>query len=184
MQQHFELTLFTTIAIILAMILTAFRTRMGWVALVADHRALIVSTLPRSSADTALAECRTVLRTAVPRGDNPLTHLAQHKLELYFAGERVSFDELAFDDARATAFQRSVWRLTRAIPYGSTRTYQSLARALRRPYAARAIGQCMARNPLPIIVPCHRVVGTAGDLRGFGGGLPMKRALLEMEGAL
>ncbi len=191
MQQQFYLTLFASTAIIPPMILTAFRTRMGWVALVADRHGLIASTLPRSSQHAALAECRSQLPpvaeffpSPADIATNALTRLAQRKLERYFAGERISFDDLPFDDTRATPFQQRVWRLTRAIPYGSTRTYDSLARAAGHPNAARAVGQCMARNPLPIIVPCHRVVGSTGNLRGFGGGLAMKRALLEMEGAL
>ncbi len=108
---------------------------------------------------------------------------ARAKITRYFTGQHVSFDDLPFDDSHATEFQRRVWRVTRAIPYGTTRTYHEMARAVGRPNAARAVGQCMARNPLPIIIPCHRLVGSSGDLRGFGGGIAMKRALLEMEGA-
>ncbi len=166
------------------MILTAFRTPTGWVALAADRHALFASTLPHSSQRAALTACGSRLPSPAPVGTNALTRSARRLLERYFAGEHVSFDDLPFDDSSATPFQRCVWQLTRAIPYGSTRTYDSLARSAGHPHAARAIGQCMARNPLPIIVPCHRVVGTAGDLRGVGGGLAMKRALLEMEGAL
>lgn len=166
------------------MILTAFRTRMGWVALAADQHALIASTLPRPSQRAALAQCAAQLSSTTEIATNALTRLAQRKLERYFAGERISFDDLPFDDSHATPFQQCAWRLTRSIPYGSTRTYDSLARAAGHPNAARAIGQCMAHNPLPIIVPCHRVLGSTGDLRGFGGGLAMKRALLKMEGAL
>lgn len=166
------------------MILTCFHTRMGWVALLADDHALLGMTLPRATRRVALDELRAEFHCQPPRGENAITRHAQKKLERYFRGERVSFDEIPIDGSKATDFQQRVWRLTRAIPYGVTRTYDALARAVGRPYAARAVGQCMARNPLPIIIPCHRVVGSAGDLRGFGGGLAMKRALLEMEGAL
>ena len=166
------------------MILTSFRTRMGWVAILANAHALIGITLPRSSRRAALDELRAEFRCNPPLDENTITRRPRQKLEHYFQCERISFDDLALDDSHATDFQRRVWQLTRAIPYGSTRTYHELARAAGRPNAARAIGQCMAKNPWPIIIPCHRVVGSTGDLRGFGGGLTMKRALLKMEGAL
>ncbi len=166
------------------MVLTCFHTRLGWVALLANDDALLGITLPRATRRAALGELRTEFHCHPSRGENPLTRRAQLQLERYFRGEHVVFDDIPIDGSTGTDFQQRVWKLTRAIPYGATRTYTELARAAGRPNAARAIGQCMARNPLPIIIPCHRVVGSAGDLRGFGGGLAMKRALLEMEGAL
>ncbi len=155
-----------------------FHTRLGWVALLADEHALLAMTLPQTSRHAALDK----LPNGFQLGENALVRRARAKIIRYFSGHRVSFDDLPFDDSRATEFQRRVWRLTRAIPYGETRTYHAIARAAGRPNAARAVGQCNARNPLPIIIPCHRLVGSAGDMRGFGGGIAMKRALLEMEG--
>ena len=105
------------------------------------------------------------------------------KLQRYFEGEVVTFDE-PLDPTLGTDFQRRVWSLTRAIPRGETRTYGKLAREAGSPNAARAVGQSMARNPWPVIVPCHRVVGHDGRLTGFGGGVEMKRKMLVMEGAL
>ncbi|MBI4790946.1 MAG: methylated-DNA--[protein]-cysteine S-methyltransferase [Chloroflexi bacterium] len=166
------------------MVLTSFRTRMGWIAILANTHALIGMTLPRASRRAALDELRAEFHCDPPLDENAITRRTRQKLDRYFDGQPTRFDDLTCDDSRATDFQRRVWQLTRAIPYGATRTYQDIARAAGRPNAARAIGQCMAKNPLPIIIPCHRVVGSAGDLRGFGGGLPMKRALLKMEGAL
>ncbi len=166
------------------MLLTVFHTHMGWVALLVNDRALVGMTLPRRTRRDALAEIELEFGSSLSLGENALARRARMLLERYFAGQRVSFLDLPFDDSRASLFQRRVWRLTRAIPYGSVRTYQELAHAAGRSNAARAVGQCMAQNPLPIIVPCHRVVGCNGQLRGFGGGLPMKRALLEMEGVL
>jgi methylated-DNA-[protein]-cysteine S-methyltransferase len=166
------------------MILTCFHTRLGWIAILAEHQSLIAMTLPRSTRILALDELRTAFKCNPPLGESALLQRTRRKLESYFAGRRVIFDNLPVDDSHGTAFQRRVWQLTRAIPYGTTRTYQELAQSAGRPRAARAIGQCMAKNPLPIIIPCHRVVGSTGSLRGFGGGLPLKRALLEMEGAL
>jgi methylated-DNA-[protein]-cysteine S-methyltransferase len=103
------------------------------------------------------------------------------QLEEYFAGERRRFDlPLA---PRGTEFQQRVWRALREIPYGNTISYGELARRIGKPSAPRAVGLANGANPLPIIVPCHRVIGTDGSLTGFGGGLPIKRRLLALEGA-
>ena len=83
-----------------------------------------------------------------------------------------------------TPFQQEVWALLRTIPYGSTLSYGQVAAALGRPRAARAVGLANNRNPIPIIIPCHRVVGSGGQLTGYAGGLGRKRFLLELEGAL
>jgi methylated-DNA-[protein]-cysteine S-methyltransferase len=104
------------------------------------------------------------------------------KLQAYFEGDVIDFDE-PLDSTIGTQFQRRVWGITRAIPRGQTRTYGQIARQAGSPGAARAVGQSMARNPWPIIVPCHRVLGSDGSLTGFGGGVDMKRRMLEMEGA-
>jgi methylated-DNA-[protein]-cysteine S-methyltransferase len=103
------------------------------------------------------------------------------QLREYFAGTRRHF-ELALAP-RGTPFQLAVWQVLRAIPYGQTMSYGEIARGLGRPEAARAVGLANGANPLPIIVPCHRVIGADGSLTGFGGGLPIKRALLQLEGA-
>src|SRR5213592_3419060 len=87
-------------------------------------------------------------------------------------------------DPPGTTFQRVVWDLLRTIPYGTTTSYGKLARRLGDPRATRAVGAANGKNPIPIIVPCHRVVGARGELTGFGGGLDRKRWLLEHEGAL
>jgi len=85
---------------------------------------------------------------------------------------------------RGTAFQREVWNALRDIPYGATISYAQLAQRIGKPSAMRAVGAANGRNPLPIVVPCHRVIGADGSLTGFGGGLPTKRFLLELEGAI
>jgi len=105
------------------------------------------------------------------------------RLKSYFAGKRVEFpDEL--DLSRATPFQRRVWKLTRLIPYGETRSYGWIAKKLGKAGAGRAVGQALAKNPLPIIIPCHRVVAKDGNLSGYSGGIEMKRYLLKREAAL
>jgi methylated-DNA-[protein]-cysteine S-methyltransferase len=97
----------------------------------------------------------------------------------YCAGERTEFDlELA---PVGTEFQRAVWDALLAIPYGETRSYGEIARAIGQPQAARGVGAANHANPIALIVPCHRVIGADGSLTGYGGGLPLKRALLEHE---
>jgi methylated-DNA-[protein]-cysteine S-methyltransferase len=108
--------------------------------------------------------------------------VALEQLGEYFAGERTPFDlRLA---PRGGPFDRAVWDQLAEIPYGETRSYGEIAGALGRPHRARAVGAANARNPLPIIVPCHRVVGSDGSLTGYGGGLERKELLLKLEGAL
>ena len=101
------------------------------------------------------------------------------QLEEYFEGRRRSFDlPLA---PQGTSFQRKVLEALQAIPYGETRSYKDIATAIGQPKAVRAVGAANARNPIPIIIPCHRVIGSDGSLTGFGGGLDVKRALLRLE---
>jgi methylated-DNA-[protein]-cysteine S-methyltransferase len=107
---------------------------------------------------------------------------ARQQLEEYFARTRTTFD-LPLEPA-GSAFQRRVWDALRAIPYGTTVSYSEIARRLGDVRATRAVGAANGQNPIPIIVPCHRVVGANGELTGFGGGIDRKRWLLEHEGAL
>jgi len=108
--------------------------------------------------------------------------LAAGQLLEYFAGRRRRF-ELPLAPA-GTAFQRQVWDALATIPWGELRSYADIARAIERPTAVRAVGAANGRNPLPIVVPCHRVIGSNGSLTGFAGGLEIKRQLLELEGSL
>jgi methylated-DNA-[protein]-cysteine S-methyltransferase len=104
---------------------------------------------------------------------------AARQLREYFAGKRTGFDlPLA---PRGTEFQRSVWRRLQEIPYGETISYGELARRVENPKASRAVGSANGANPLPIVIPCHRVIAGDGKLGGFGGGLPTKQALLGLE---
>lgn len=115
-------------------------------------------------------------------GRHPLIDRTQRQLDEYFAGTRRSFDlPLA---PRGTDFQRNVWTELSRIPYGETISYAVLAQRIGKPSAMRAVGAANGRNPLPIVVPCHRVIGADGSLTGFGGGLPTKQFLLRLEGAL
>jgi O-6-methylguanine DNA methyltransferase len=104
------------------------------------------------------------------------------QLEEYFSGQRREFTFPL--DLRGTPFQLACWRALLAIPYGETRTYADIARSVRKPQAFRAVGMANNRNPIAIVVPCHRVIASDGTLCGYGGGLDVKRRLLELEGAL
>jgi methylated-DNA-[protein]-cysteine S-methyltransferase len=121
-------------------------------------------------------------RTNATGGTHRLLDRVEAQLNEYFAGKRTTFD-LPLEPG-GTEFQLSVWELLRKIPYGVTTSYGELARRLGDPQASRAVGAANGANPIPIIVPCHRVVGSKGELTGFGGGIERKRWLLEHEGAL
>jgi methylated-DNA-[protein]-cysteine S-methyltransferase len=151
----------------------------GWVGLLASGSGLLKLTLPQNS----VGEVERLLGgvKGVVRSDRFFADLTG-RLKGYFAGQRVAFgDEL--DLAAATAFQGEVWRLARLIPYGETRSYGWLAERLGKAGAGRAVGQALARNPLPVIVPCHRVVAGDGGLGGYSGGLARKIYLLKLESA-
>jgi methylated-DNA-[protein]-cysteine S-methyltransferase len=118
-----------------------------------------------------------------PEGTSPVLDEAGRQLEAYFAGDLVAFDLPL--ELHGTEFQRGCWLALATIPYGQTVSYGEQARRLGLGSdAARAVGAANGRNPLPIVLPCHRVVGANGSLTGFGGGLDVKRFLLEHEGAL
>lgn len=115
-------------------------------------------------------------------GDHATLRETRKQLRAYFSGRLQDFDlPLA---PQGTEFQRKVWRTLAGIGYGETISYAELARRVEQPTAMRAVGAANGRNPLPIVLPCHRVIGADGSLTGFGGGLPTKRFLLELEGAL
>ena len=125
-------------------------------------------------------------RRPVPEGQrndgNPMLLEAARQLRAYFAGQLREF-QLPLD-IEGTGFQKRVWGQVAAIPYGETRSYLQIAQALGSPGAVRAVGAANGANPVPIVVPCHRVIGGKGKLVGYGGGLAMKRRLLELEGAI
>lgn len=109
----------------------------------------------------------------------PMLEIAARELEQYFAGERREFDlPLA---PEGTEFQMRVWRALREIPYGETRSYGQIAAAVGNPKASRAVGMANNKNPIAVLIPCHRVIGADGSLTGYGGGLENKRLLLDME---
>ncbi len=145
----------------------------GRLKLVANDRGLVAILWPNDSPRR--------VRFAEPTEDahNPILTKTEAQLAEYFAGKRQHFD-LSLDP-QGTTFQRAVWDALLAIPYGETRSYGQLARQLGNPNATRAVGAANGRNPLSIVVPCHRVVGSTGKLTGFAGGLHTKSFLLELE---
>ena len=155
-----------------------FNTNIGWVGILASAEGLLGTTLPQRSAQ----EARQLLGNNVNQAvcsPQPFTDLIE-RFKAYFNGHKVEFpDEL--DLSGATVFQCRVWEITRLIPYGETRSYGRIAEQIGRPGAARAVGQALGSNSLPVIIPCHRVIGHNGELKGYGGGLWRKQYLINLE---
>jgi methylated-DNA-[protein]-cysteine S-methyltransferase len=153
-------------------------TPIGRLTVVANHRALVAihwdgeGPASRGGRDGEIA-----LDNA-----HPVLTEAERQLIEYFAGTRTTFD-LPLDPA-GTPFQKKVWQALTRIPFGKTVSYRDVAVTIGSPTACRAVGAANGRNPIPIVVPCHRVIGAAGDLTGFGGGLETKTFLLSLEHAL
>ena len=155
-----------------------FNCKMGWVGVLASAEGILTTTLPQSTAMAAQQLLGDGLNqaTCTPTLFNDITR----RLQAYFSGQEVALDD-ELDLSRATPFQRLVWETTRLIPYGETRSYAWVAEQIKQPQATRAVGQALGKNPVPIIVPCHRVMASGGQLGGFTGGLTMKRLLLHLE---
>jgi methylated-DNA-[protein]-cysteine S-methyltransferase len=153
-------------------------TRLGWVGILGSARGIRRTTLPQASAE----EARRLLGVPLDHAElspGSFQDLSA-RLKGYFRGERVDFPD-KLDLTGATHFQARVWEVTRLIPYGESRSYRWLGVQMGKPGAARAVGGALSRNPLPIIIPCHRVVASGGGLGGFSGGLDWKRCLLDLE---
>jgi methylated-DNA-[protein]-cysteine S-methyltransferase len=131
-----------------------------------------------TAADDALTRIRLGARAPRP-AESTLERLIAHELAEYFEGTRTRFTVPMAPEG--TAFQLGVWNALEQIPYGETRTYGDIAKAVGNPGASRAVGMANHHNPIPILIPCHRVVATGGKLGGFGGGVALKRRLLQLE---
>ena len=151
-----------------------FETPLGTMRVVGDARLIDRVDLPNAAARAPDPAWRAA-RGALP---GPLSE-AKRQLGEYFAGDRREFDLPLAPDG--TAFQHRVWNALRRIPYAETRSYGDLAKRIGNPTASRAVGAANGCNPLAIVVPCHRVIGADGSLTGYGGGLPVKAALLALE---
>ena len=160
---------------------STFNTNMGWIGILGSAKGLQCITLPQRSDAEAhwLLGDRTNHATQSPG----LFEDLMERIRSYFGGHKVTFpDEL--DLSQATPFQCEVWEITGLIPYGETRSYTWVAEQIGKPRAVRGVGQALARNPLPIIIPCHRVLTIDGKLGGYRGGLEMKRHLLSLEASV
>jgi len=155
-----------------------FNTDMGWIGVLGSVKGLLCATLPQRSAQEVHQLLGDSLNYAT--WSPHLFEDLMERLRAYFGGHKVAFPD-RLDLSGATSFQREVWETTKLIPYGETRSYTWVAEQIKRPMAVRAVGQALARNPLPVIVPCHRVLNIDGKLGGYGGGVEMKRHLLSLE---
>jgi methylated-DNA-[protein]-cysteine S-methyltransferase len=157
-------------------------TPVGRLLLAATPRGLVRITFPVEPAEKVLEQLASAVSPRILESPGQLDD-ARRELDRYFDGELREFD-LSLDWRLTGGFYRKVLRATARIPYGQTRSYTEMATRAGRPRAVRATGTALGSNPLPIIVPCHRVLRSGGALGGYGGGLDTKRALLELEGAL
>lgn len=163
------------------MIYSIFETEFGWCVIIGEEGSPseIIPFLPTRKD----AYSRIILNYADMIDDSCCFKELKEAIGRYFSGEKIVF-ELPLDLSNYTQFQRGVWEITRSIPYGEIRTYGWIAKKLGNPRSSRAVGAALARNPLPIVIPCHRVVRSNGELGGYSavGGIDSKTELLKMEG--
>jgi len=154
-------------------------TPIGKVLLESDGNALTGVYFPAQLKERSRFQARPQM--SVPESCNTLFDQAQEQIEEYFRGERKSFDIVI--NAQGTDFQKKVWGELSKIPFGVTISYKELAIRVGNPKASRAVGTANSKNPISLVVPCHRVIGENGALTGYAGGLPSKEFLLKLEGA-
>jgi len=159
------------------MIYTCFKTNLGWIGLAGTESGLRKSTLPCETEQQAI---QSIVNLETNIRDDSAFSPAQNLLTRYFAGERVGFP-LELDLSCYTDFQVKVWEVTQTTPYGECRTYAWIAEQIGIKRAARAVGNALGANPLPVIIPCHRVIRSDGKLGGFSAGLEWKIRLLKGE---
>jgi len=158
---------------------TSFKTDSGWVGMLISPAGIVKLTLPQATEKEALDELNPgpeAVRMSFERFDEAVSRIRD-----YFRGKPVDFGD-QLDLSSGTEFQRKVWLSCRSIPYGETRSYGWIAGQIGKPGASRAVGNALGKNPIPIIIPCHRVLAADGGIGGFSGGLEVKRRLLKLEG--
>lgn len=160
-----------------------FKTPWGWMGLSETAKGIDAVVLPKESRQAVLSELQTGSVELLNGRASPRLREAQAQLTDYLAGRRWSFD-LLLDLSRGTNFQQKVWRTLRGVSYGELRSYQWVAIRVGGRQYARAVGNAVGANPMPIVIPCHRIVAQDASLGGFSGGLPTKRKLLTLEGTL
>ena len=159
-----------------------FKSHWGWMGIAESERGLSAIVLPQPS-KAAVATCMSAEAASGTHAASITLREARKQLLEYLAGTRHSFD-LPLDLSRGTMFQRRVWKTLQSIPYGQLWSYRGLASRVGGVQYARAVGGAVGANPLPIVVPCHRVIAQDSTIGGFSSGLPAKRRLLALEGSL
>ncbi len=158
-----------------------FNTKLGWMGIVANDYGLMATILPQFDKKMILP----LIQKRVNRNnlvlDEEYFKEINFSLINYFEGKKVVFD-YPLDIRFTTPFEKKVWEVTQSIPYGEVRNYQFIATEVGSPKAFRAVGQALKKNPLPIIIPCHRIIQSNGKLGGFLGGVELKKTLLMIEG--
>ena len=160
-----------------------FQTPWGWMGVSETTKGIDAVVLPKASRQAVLSELQPASAALLDGQVSSRLREARAQLIDYLAGTRKSFD-LSLDLSRGTSFQRKVWRTLRRVSYGRLRSYQWVAVRVGGRQYARAVGNAVGANPMPIVIPCHRIVAQDASLGGFSGGLPTKRKLLTLEGTL
>lgn len=165
---------------------TFFDTAIGRCGIAWNGHGITATQLPEADSARAANRLSRRLPDAREAAPPPIVKAAIARIAAHLRGERVRYDGIVLDRRRVGAFERAVYDAAVAIPHGETRTYGALAASLGQPEAAQAVGQALGRNPWPIVVPCHRILGADGKVGGFSapGGAATKLKLLEIEGAL
>jgi O-6-methylguanine DNA methyltransferase len=152
---------------------------LGRIYVAASEKGLCFLSLPSHPVESFLGKVLSLFQpNFFTQNPDPFQDL-YHQMKRYLNGEKVVFKVSL--DLQGTSFQIQVWEVLKTIPYGETKSYGEIAQAVKSPRAYRAVGQANHNNPVPIVIPCHRVIGSKGDLVGFGGGLPIKEKLLDLE---
>ena len=156
-------------------------TPIGWMGVVASDEGVRRLTIPLPTPDEAMQGI--AFEASAAELDNEYFAEFEDKLQRLFDGYEVTLEDEDLDLPDAPEFTKAVWKATREIPWGETRSYGDLAAAVGRPRGARAVGQVMASNPVAVLIPCHRVIASDRGLGGYGGHIEMKKRLLKLEGA-
>mgnify|MGYP001593679815 FL=1 len=160
-----------------------FKSPWGWMGISESAKGIRSIVLPKRLKQAVECEIREQSNEPMLQEQSPSLEAARRQLLDYLTGRRKAFD-LPLDLTGGTTFQRQVWRTLQRVPYSKLRSYRWIAARVGGPQYARAVGNAVGANPLPIVIPCHRIVAHDASLGGFSGGLPMKRKLLSLEGTL
>jgi O-6-methylguanine DNA methyltransferase len=160
-----------------------FKSSWGWMGISETSKGIDIVALPKGSKRAIESDLRSVSGESFEVGASARLGEARRQLLGYLEGKRDTFT-VPLDLSRGTPFQRRVWRVLQRVPYGKLRSYQWIASRIGGRHYARAVGSAVGANPLPVVIPCHRIVAQDASLGGFSCGLPMKRKLLRLEGTL